>query len=56
MFRTKLHYDGTIDCYKDCLVAQGFTQVHEVNYSHTFSHIVKAATVRIVLSLASIYR
>ena len=33
-------------------MAQGYTQISGLNYSHTFSLVVKAATVRIVLSLA----
>ncbi|GKB20618.1 putative zinc finger, CCHC-type containing protein [Tanacetum coccineum] len=52
VFRIKYLSDGFIDRYKARLVAQGFTQVPGLDYSHTFSHVVKASTVRIVLSLA----
>ncbi|GJX90100.1 retrovirus-related pol polyprotein from transposon RE1 [Tanacetum coccineum] len=52
VFRTKYHADGTIDCYKARLVAQGFTQIAGFDFSHTFSPVVKATTVRIVLFLA----
>ena len=52
IFHTKFHSDGTIDRYKARLVAQGFTQVPDIDYSHTFSPVVKASTVQIVLSLA----
>ncbi|GKG17878.1 putative zinc finger, CCHC-type containing protein, partial [Tanacetum coccineum] len=38
------------------VVAQGFTQIPGLDYSHTFSPVVKASTVRIVLSLAVLYR
>ncbi|KAI3510913.1 hypothetical protein L1887_18051 [Cichorium endivia] len=54
VFRTKYRADDTIDRHKARLVAQGFSQILGVDYSHTFSPVVKAATVRIVLSLAVI--
>ncbi|KAJ9561510.1 hypothetical protein OSB04_006670 [Centaurea solstitialis] len=52
IFWTKYLADGSIDRHKARLVAQGFSQVPGLDYSHTFSPVVKASTVRIVLSLA----
>ena len=52
VFRTKYHVDGTIDRHRARLVAQGFAQVPGFYFSHTFNLVVKATTVRIVLSLA----
>ncbi|KAL7613342.1 hypothetical protein Lser_V15G09609 [Lactuca serriola] len=56
VFRTKFHSDGTVERLKARLVAQGFTQVPGQDYSHTFNPVVKASTVRIVLSLAMIHK
>ncbi|KAI3710378.1 hypothetical protein L2E82_40158 [Cichorium intybus] len=56
IFRTKFHSDGSVERYKASLVAQGFNQVPGLEYSHTFSPVVKASTVRIVLSIAVIKR
>lgn len=44
--------DGTIDRYEARLVAKGFKQRYSIDYEDTFSSIVKAATIRIVLSIA----
>jgi hypothetical protein len=52
VFKVKTKSDGSIDCYKARLVAKGHKQRYGIDYEDTFSPIVKAATIRLVLSLA----
>jgi hypothetical protein len=41
-----------LDRYKACLVAKGFKQRYVIDYEDTFSHVVKASTIRVILSAA----
>ncbi|KAH9779181.1 retrovirus-related pol polyprotein from transposon RE2 [Citrus sinensis] len=46
VFRTKYNTDGSISKYKARLVAKGFHQTAGIDYSETFSPVVKSSIVR----------
>ncbi|GJS59070.1 retrovirus-related pol polyprotein from transposon TNT 1-94 [Tanacetum coccineum] len=52
VFKIKYLPNGTMDRYKARLVIRGFDRKEGVDYKHKFSPVAKAATVRVLISIA----
>ncbi|KAH9764120.1 retrovirus-related pol polyprotein from transposon RE1 [Citrus sinensis] len=52
IYKVKENSDGSINKYKARLVAKGFLQTPGLDFNKTFSPVVKAATIRIILTMA----
>jgi len=52
VFRHKLRADGSLERYTARWVVRGFTQKPGIDYTETFSPVVKPASIRTILTLA----
>lgn len=51
-FKEKYYPDSLIKRYKDCLIAQGFFQLHEIDWSKTFTSTIRWESLKIFLAIA----
>ncbi|KAL5752062.1 hypothetical protein ACOSQ2_022569 [Xanthoceras sorbifolium] len=52
VFQRKFNQDGSLQKYKAPFVAKNFHQTPGVDFFETFSQVVKASTIRVILALA----
>jgi hypothetical protein len=52
VYHIKRRPAGTIETYKARLVSKGFKHCYGIGYEETFSYVVKACTIRLVLAIS----
>nr|GEW89879.1 hypothetical protein [Tanacetum cinerariifolium] len=55
LFKKKADMVGNVHTYKDCLVANGFTQIYEVDYEEMLSPVTDIRVIRTLIAIAVNY-
>ena len=46
VYKIKTRSDDTVDYYKACLIARGFTQEYGIDYEETFTPVARLSSIR----------
>ena len=53
IYKIKTRFDRSIERYKVCLVAKGFTQEYGIDYEETFTSVARISSLRALLTVAA---
>lgn len=56
VYKIKTKVDGSVERYKACLVAKGFTQEYGINYEEIFASVAHLTSVRCLIAVAAVRR
>lgn len=54
VYKTKLNSDGSIERFKRKLVAQGYSQIYELDLDAAFPLVITLTSIHVILSIAVI--
>ena len=53
--RNQTKADGSVERYKACLIAKGFTQEYGIDYEETFAHVAHLTSIRCLIATAAVH-